>query len=51
MRKIKLKSEFISELHNVIYNCANTQIGLEINSKCVEFKKIIEKCDFKSNNT
>jgi len=50
MKKIKLKKDFISSLHKLIYDNSNTCIGIEIDKECKEFIKKIEKCSYEYNN-
>ena len=50
MKKIKLKKDFIANLHKLIYDNSNTLIGIEINKECRDFIKKIEKCSYEYNN-
>lgn len=49
-KEIEIKKEFLSKLHQLIYDNSNTQIGLSIDKECKKFIKILEKLDFEDNN-
>lgn len=49
-KEIKLTKNFLPELHRVIYENSNTQIGIEIDTECREFIRRLELCNYEANN-